>query len=277
MATYAVGDIQGCFGSLSRLLEVIRFNPAHDRLWLVGDLVNRGPDSLAVLRWAVQHEAALEVVLGNHDLHALAVAENVAPMHRSDRLQALLDAPDAPVLLDWLRHRRMAHAEGPYLMVHAGVLPAWDAAQVMALAAEVESALHGAQYRNFLAAMYGNLPDGWQDALQGMERLRVITNAMTRLRVCTPAGAMEFRFKGKPIDAPTGYLPWFEVPGRRSASATVVCGHWSALGLVLRENLIALDTGCLWGGALSAVRLQDLRVFQVPCDAADAVAQPWHA
>lgn len=277
MATYAIGDIQGCYNSLQHLLQHINFDPAHDRLWLVGDLINRGPDSVAVLRWAMRNDAALRVVLGNHDLHALAVAEGYVEAHRNDTLGPLLQAEDSAALLGWLRRQRMAYAEDGYLMVHAGVLPQWSAAQVLELASEVEAVLRGDGYRDFLAHMYGNHPNHWQDNLRGMSRLRVITNALTRLRVCTPDGGMDFRFKGELPDVPHGMLPWFELPGRRSADHTLVFGHWSALGLLLRDNLVALDTGCLWGGSLSAMRLEDRRVFQVPCADSDAVRKLWHA
>jgi bis(5'-nucleosyl)-tetraphosphatase (symmetrical) len=277
MATYAVGDIQGCFTTFSRLLGHIGFNATRDRLWLVGDIINRGPDSLRVLRWVRQHCDILQVVLGNHDLHALAVAEGFVETHRSDTLQALLEAPDGAELLEWLRGRRMAHAEGDYLMVHAGVLPQWDAPQVLALAGEVEAVLRGEDYRYFLSHMYGNQPNHWQDNLRGMGRLRVITNALTRLRVCTPAGEMDFRFKGELANIPDDLTPWFEVNGRRSADKTLLFGHWSALGLLVRDNLVALDTGCLWGGQLTALRLEDRRVFQVPCAAEDAAKKIWRA
>lgn len=277
MATYAIGDIQGCFTSFTHLLEQIGFNSARDRLWLVGDLINRGPDSIAVLRWAQQHDAALHVVLGNHDLHVLAVAEGFIDAHHSDTLQALLAVPDRDELLTWLRGRSMAHAEDDFLMVHAGVLPQWDRQQTLELAQEVEEALRGSGYRDFLAHMYGNHPNHWQDNLHGMSRLRVITNALTRLRVCTASGEMDFRFKGELEKLPAGLMPWFEVPGRKSADSTLIFGHWSALGLMLRDNLVALDTGCLWGGQLSALRLEDRRLFQVPCADADAIAKQWPA
>jgi bis(5'-nucleosyl)-tetraphosphatase (symmetrical) len=270
MATYAVGDIQGCFASFKHLLQEIGFNSQTDRLWLVGDLINRGTDSLGVLRWARAHESAIVTVLGNHDLHALAMAEGFVEMHRCDTLQELLNAPDAGELLRWLRNQRMAYAEGDYLMVHAGVLPQWDARQTLELAAEVETRLRGQDYRYLLSHMYGNQPCHWQDDLHGVSRLRVIINALTRLRICTQAGEMDFRFKGVAKDIPAGYLPWFDMPVRRSADSVLVFGHWSALGLLLRNNLIALDTGCLWGGQLSALRLEDRRLFQVPCAAEDS-------
>ena len=277
MATYAVGDIQGCYTTFTHLLQVIGFNAARDRLWLVGDMINRGPDSLALLRWAMQHEAALEVVLGNHDLHALAVAEGFVEAGRHDTLQAILQAPERNELLQWLRNRRMAHAEDGYLMVHAGVLPQWDVPQTIALAAEVESILRGEDYRYFLSHMYGNQPNHWDEAWHGMARLRVITNALTRLRVCTLSGEMDFRFKGTLADIPAGYKPWFAIEPRRTSGAMLLFGHWSALGLLLRDNLAALDSGCLWGGRLTALRLEDRRVFQVPCAPKDAVKKLWRA
>lgn len=277
MATYAIGDIQGCFSSFNHLLEEIGFNPARDQLWLVGDIINRGPDSVAILRWAKQHEASLRVVLGNHDLHALAVAEGFVPPHRSDTLQALLEAPDRDELLTWLRHRSMAYGEGEYLMIHAGLLPQWESEQVLDLAQEVEAALRGSDYRNFLAHMYGNLPDRWEEGVRGMDRLRVVTNVLTRLRVCSADGVMDFRFKGELDKIPDGLMPWFEVPGRKATDKTLLFGHWSALGLMMRDNLIALDTGCLWGGQLSAVRLEDRRLFQVPCAEQEAIGKLWPA
>ena len=277
MATYAVGDIQGCYASFLQLLEETGFNPARDRLWLVGDLINRGPNSLEVLRWMVRHEACVTTVLGNHDLHALAVAEGFVEANRNDTLDPLLTAPDRESLLGWLRRQPLAHAEGDYLMVHAGVLPQWSAQDTVALASEVEQVLRGEDYRFFLSRMYGNEPDRWLPDLRGMGRLRVITNALTRLRVCTPEGRMEFRFKGELKDIPAGVLPWFDVPARHSADVTVIFGHWSALGLQLRDNLVALDTGCLWGGQLSAMRLEDRQLFQVPCAPQDQVKKLWHA
>ena len=264
MATYAIGDVQGCYDELARLLEAIRFDAVADRLWFTGDLVNRGPASLACLRRVVALGETATVVLGNHDLHLL-VAEGFARKHRTDTFDDILGAPDREELLVWLRHRPLMHAEGGYALVHAGLLPGWTVAQARALAGEVEAALRGEQFAEFCAAMYGNQPDAWDDALAGMDRLRVITNAMTRLRFCSAQGRMEFAAKGETADAPEGYLPWFAVPGRASAEATVVCGHWATLGLRVEPRLIAVDSGCVWGGALSAVRLEDRAVFQVPC------------
>ncbi len=269
MATYAIGDIQGCYHSFRQLLERIDFDSSRDRLWLVGDLINRGSGSLEVLRWVCKHQSSMVVVLGNHDLHAIAVAEGKVSLHKSDTLQAIFDAPDGPELLQWLRHQSMVHADQGYLMVHAGLLPQWSASKALALGAEVEAALRADNYQDFLAHMYGNLPDRWDDSLQGMDRLRVITNALTRLRICTVEGRMDFKFTGALADIPTGYAPWFEVPGRKSADTAIVFGHWSALGLQQKGNLFALDTGCLWGGELTAFRLEDKAIFQVPCSPCD--------
>jgi bis(5'-nucleosyl)-tetraphosphatase (symmetrical) len=263
MPTYAIGDIQGCNTQFQQLLEQLHFDPATDKLWLVGDLVNRGPDSLGVLRLVKSLGDAAVTVLGNHDLHLLAVAEGVADQHHGDTIDDILDAPDRAELLDWLRRQRMLHVEGEHVLAHAGLLPDWSVKKARQLAAEVEVALRGKDYVKFLEHMYGNSPNGWDDELTGYKRLRVITNALTRMRVCTAEGEMEFKFKGELQDVPSGYLPWFDVPDRASASATVIFGHWSALGLQVRPNLLALDTGCLWGGALTAVRLEDRELFQV--------------
>lgn len=265
MATYAIGDLQGCFDSLQELLGETGFNPGRDRLWFVGDLVNRGPRSLEVLRFVKSLGDAAVSVLGNHDLHLLMVAEGRARRHKEDTLGAILEAPDREELLAWLRRLPMMHTEGEYAMVHAGLLPSWTAAQAAQLGREVEQALRGPGWPDLMAHMYGNQPDRWSDSLAGYDRLRVIINAMTRLRICTAGGRMEFSHKGRLEDIPEGYMPWFAVPGRRSARSTVICGHWSALGLLAEKNLIALDTGCLWGRRLSAVRLEDRRVFQVAC------------
>ena len=270
MATYAIGDIQGCYHSFQHLLERIDFNFSRDRLWLVGDIINRGSGSLETLRWIYRHQSAVTMVLGNHDLHALAVAEGFVFQHKHDTLQSILAAPDRAELLHWLRHQPMLHAADGYLMVHAGLLPQWDVGQALALGAEVESALRDESYRDFLAHMYGNQPAGWDESLRGMDRLRLITNAMTRLRACTVDGQMDFRFKGELDDMPAGLMPWFEVPDRRSRNADIIFGHWSAMGLQRCPHLFALDSGCLWGGQLTALRLQDRQIFQVDCDPRDA-------
>ena len=207
------------------------------------------------------------VVLGNHDLHLLALALGHVKGRKDDTLDEVIAAPDANELLDWLRRRPMIHAAGKYTLVHAGLLPRWSIAKARSLAKEVETELRGPGYGKFLARLYGARPERWDDGLTGADRLRVIVNAMTRLRFCTPQGVMEFETKGETTQAPAGYLPWFDVPGRKSARSTVVCGHWSALGLRVAPNLLALDSGCVWGGQLSAIRLKDRRLYQVPCGA----------
>ena len=274
MAIYAVGDVQGCYAELQQLLEQVRFDPAQDKLWLVGDLVNRGPDSLKVLRLVKSLDSSAITVLGNHDLHLLAVAEGVAELHRTDTLDEILNAPDRDELLLWLRNQRLLHVEGNYVLVHAGLLPQWSVAQAASLAREVETALRdNDDYATFLERMYGNTPRGWDDSLTGYKRLRVIVNTFTRMRICTTEGKMEFKFKGEVQNIPPGYLPWYDMPERKSADSTVIFGHWSALGLLLRNDVIALDTGCLWGGPMSAVRLDDRHLFQAACN--NPVAKHW--
>ena len=265
MATYAIGDLQGCFGSLQELLGEIGFNESADRLWLVGDLVNRGPQSLEILRFVKSLGDRAVSVLGNHDLHLLMIAEGRARQHRKDTLGAILAAPDRDELLTWLRGLPLMHSDGEYTMVHAGLLPSWDVDQALDLARETEHVLQGSDWRGLMAQMYGNQPDHWEKALSGYDRLRVIINAMTRLRICTADGRMEFSHKGALEDIPAGYMPWFAVPGRKSAKSTIICGHWSAIGLLAETNLLALDSGCLWGRRLSAVRLEDRRIYQVTC------------
>lgn len=261
MATYAIGDVQGCFDELQALTALLRFEPARDRLWFVGDLVNRGPKSLEVLRYVRALGDSAVSVLGNHDFHLLCLAEGCAKKRADDTLDELLGAPDAPQLLDWLRSRSMLHVQDGYAMVHAGVLPQWSIDKALGLAHEVEGALRGARYREFLANLYGAEPRAWRDDLVGWDRLRVIVNAMARMRFCTAQGEMDMKAKG--TDAPPGYRPWFEL--RPAGERPIVCGHWSALGLKLSERLVALDTGCVWGGSLTALRLEDRALFQVPC------------
>lgn len=273
MAIYAVGDIQGCYIELQQILEQTRFDPAQDQLWLVGDLVNRGPGSLEVLRLVKSLGDSAITVLGNHDLHLLAVAEGVAELNRNDTLGEILNAPDRDELLHWLRNQRLLYAQDGYVLVHAGLLPQWSVAQAGSLAREVEAALRGDDYATFLSRMYGNAPHEWNDDLTGYKRLRVIVNAFTRMRICTKEGEMEFKFKSEVENIPAGYMPWFDVPKRASSKATVICGHWSALGLLVNEKVIALDTGCLWGGPMSAIRLEDRQLFQVSCN--NPVAKHW--
>lgn len=261
MATYAIGDVQGCFDELQALVRRCGFRPARDRLWFVGDLVNRGPKSLEVLRWVRGLGDAAVAVLGNHDLHLITQYEGFERTRRDDTLQEVMEAADARELVDWLRERPMMHAEAGWTMVHAGLLPQWDVGKALSLAREVEQALRGAGYRDFLQNLYGSRPDAWDDCLSGWDRLRVIVNAMTRMRFCTPDGRMDFRAKG--AAAPAGHVPWFEA--RAAAGERLVFGHWSQLGLRLGEHIAALDTGCVWGGALTALRLEDRALFQIAC------------
>jgi bis(5'-nucleosyl)-tetraphosphatase (symmetrical) len=270
MGLYLIGDIQGCDAALGRLLGDIDFSPSRDQIVLLGDLVNRGPDSLAVLRRLQALGDAAQCLLGNHDLHALAVACGAREPHKSDTLHELLAAPDAPELLDWLRHRELAIFRDGLLMVHAGVLPQWDTPKTIALCAEIMPAIRSKgqkDAKNFFQSMYGNASHAWRDDLRCEERSRVIINALTRLRFCSAEGEMEFATKEGAGAAPVGYMPWFDVPGRLTADITVAFGHWSTLGLINRPNLIALDTGCVWGGCLSAMRVDGGRreVIQVKC------------
>lgn len=272
MSTYAIGDIQGCHDSFLRLLETCAFDPTQDRLWLVGDLVNRGPRSLETLRFVKALGAAAVTVLGNHDLYLLMIAEGVEKRRgKDDTLGDILAAPDRDELLDWLRGQPLCHVEGGYCLVHAGLLPQWTAEKARSLAAEVEAMLRGPHYHDTLAHMWGSEPAQWSDELADWDRMRVIVNAMTRMRFCSPDGAMEFQTKGEVADAPPGFLPWFEVPGRASANSVLVTGHWSALGLRVEPKLLALDSGCLWGRHLTAVRLEDRQVFQVDCSPGEAL------
>ncbi len=257
MSLYCIGDVQGCNAALGRLLDEIAFSPSRDTMYLLGDLVNRGPDSLGVLRLLISLGGAARCLLGNHDLHLLAVAHGARRQRRSDTFDDILDAPDRRALLEWLRHQNMALFKHGVLMVHAGVLPGWTCPQTLALAAEVEAVLRGPDIAHFLRHMYGDEPAAWDDTLTGLSRLRVIVNVLTRLRFCTTDGVMEFATKEGVGGAPQGYLPWFDVPGRRTTEVTVAFGHWSTLGWLGRSDVLALDSGCVWGGHLSALRLND--------------------
>ncbi|RZL65658.1 MAG: symmetrical bis(5'-nucleosyl)-tetraphosphatase [Variovorax sp.] len=280
MALYLIGDVQGCDAALGRLLDEIAFSPSRDTVVLLGDLVNRGPESAAVLRRVQGYGSAARSLLGNHDLHLLGVANGARKSGRKDTLDDLLAAPDCDALLDWLRHQSMAlHlrvGDRDLLMLHAGVLPQWSVSDVMRLAAEVEAVLRGPALGDFVRTMYGNTPDRWSETLTGHARLRAIVNALTRLRFCTPEGVMEFESKDGAATAPAGYMPWFDVPGRKTADATVAFGHWSTLGWLSRPDLMSTDTGCVWGGCLSAVRMgttTDAReLIQVKCEQAQRPA-----
>jgi len=258
MAIYAVGDIQGCCDEFDDLLATLAFDRARDRLWLVGDLVNRGPRSLDVLRRVVQLGDAATVVLGNHDLHLLALARGGAEPRGPDAsLRQVLEAPDRERLLDWLQSRPLLHHEpAPGItMIHAGLPPQWDIDLARRCARELETALRGNHSGRLFKAMYGNQPDVWRDDLEGDDRLRFIMNALTRLRVCDARGRLLLKFKGQESEIPAGASPWFRVAGRRSRGARIVCGHWSALGYLDEDGVLLLDTGCVWGGTLTARRL----------------------
>ncbi|HTL27379.1 MAG TPA: symmetrical bis(5'-nucleosyl)-tetraphosphatase [Burkholderiales bacterium] len=262
MATYAIGDVQGCFDELQQLLARIGFDRSRDRLWFVGDLVNRGPKSLEVLRFVRSLGAAAVTVLGNHDLHLVCQHEGIERTRKDDTFADVLGAQDARELVEWLRHQPLLHAEGRYAMVHAALLPDWSMTGSAALAREVELALTGPRYREFLANLYGDRPDRWDDSLQGWDRLRVIVNVMTRMRYCAPDGRIELKAGG--TVPPNGYRAWYDARAVRD-EAVLVCGHWSARGLMLSERFALLDSGCVWGGPLTALRLEDRWLVQVPC------------
>ena len=282
MSLYCIGDLQGCAQPFERLLQKIDFSASRDTLILLGDLVNRGPDSLAVLRRVRALDGAAFSLLGNHDLHLLAVAQGIRRAGRKDTLKAVLRAPDRDALLDWLRQRPLAIARSGWLMVHAGVLPQWSAAQTLALAGEVEQALRAPSFKHFLADMYGDEPRHWTEALRGADRLRVIVNALTRVRFCTADGEMEFASKSGLDSAPPGFFPWFDVPKRATQGQSMAFGHWSALvgpatpgalpdpAIWQRSRTLPMDTGCVWGNCLSAARLGEgageFELIRVDCD-----------
>ena len=256
MARWAIGDVQGCADELAELIARIDFKPDRDQLWFVGDLVNRGPDSLRVLRWVRSLKDNAVCVLGNHDLHLLAVAWVGAKQRKNDTLSAILDAPDRDSLIEWLTERPLAHfaPEPKDLMVHAGVVPRWSVAETLAIGAEVQQALR-TDPRRLLSAMYGDEPDCWRPSLKGLARLRFAVNVLTRMRFCTPDGRIDLKQKGKPDSAPAPWIPWFKAPRRASGNERIIFGHWSALGFYRTEQFIGLDTGCVWGGSLTALNL----------------------
>lgn len=267
---FLIGDVQGCRDALDRLLAEIGFSPSRDHLHALGDLVNRGPDSLGVLQRLRALDGSATHLLGNHDLHLLAVAAGVRRAHRGDTLQAVLDSPEREAWLRWLRQGVLADRAHGWLLVHAGVPPQWDAAQALALAGEVQTLLRNDEaFAAFVPRMYGDLPARWDDALQGDDRMRVIINALTRIRFCTDDGTMEFSVKDGAAAAPPGYAAWFDIALRRSAGTPIAFGHWSTLGPVKRRDLLALDTGCVWGGHLTAARIDGGRreLHQVRCPA----------
>lgn len=274
MSIYVIGDVQGCYRELQVLLQKIGFKPDQDQVWFTGDIINRGPQSLDTLRFVIDLGDSAVTVLGNHDLHCLALACGYGKVHGEDTLDAIFNAPDVEDLLAWLRHRPLIHRDHhyPVTLIHAGLPPQWDIEQASACAAEVEQALQSEDYPEYFANMYGNKPRQWDDSLRGWERLRFITNCFTRLRYLDHDGHPCFNAKGPPGSQPPGYVPWFKAPGRRSAGQTVIFGHWSTLGFYQGDNVIGLDSGCLWGGALTAIRLgvRDKlidEVFQLDCQA----------
>jgi bis(5'-nucleosyl)-tetraphosphatase (symmetrical) len=262
VARYAIGDVQGCMSSLERLLTLISFS-RHDHLWLVGDLVNRGPRSLDVLRWAREHEASITCVLGNHDLHFLARAAGAAPAKKRDTLDELLGAPDCDRLADWLRHRPLVHVDRSYILVHAGLHPRWTADEARRLGGEIERELQGPSWRAFLAQIGGSSPPRWDPRLGGGDRWRAILAYLVRARTLRADGRVEPSFDGPPTNAPPGCVPWFAVPDPAWGTHTVVFGHWAALGLAIGPRHFGLDTGCVWGKTLTAIRLDDRMVFQI--------------
>jgi bis(5'-nucleosyl)-tetraphosphatase (symmetrical) len=260
MANYAIGDIQGCLEPLQCLLKKIAFDPVKDTLWLAGDLINRGPDSLATLRFLYQLRDSIRIILGNHDLHFIAVYYGVRQQGKSDTLNELLSAPDCADLVYWLRHQKLVHHDSTlgFTMVHAGIPPQWDLSEALARAREVETALQSDSPEKFLASMYGNLPSEWSDNLAGVDRLRVITNYFTRMRFCSASGELELQTKESSEAAPEGFAPWFSFSERKMREEKIIFGHWAALeGRVEFDNVFALDTGCVWGGSLTALRLDD--------------------
>ena len=267
MSRHAIGDVQGCCDELRALLSRVGFRADRDRLWLVGDLVNRGPRSLEVLRLVRALGENAVVVLGNHDLHLLAVACGCRAARRSDTLDEILRAPDRDALLEWLATRPLAHYEHGDLLVHAGLVPQWTVETTLELAHEVEHALRH-QPRNLFDHMYGDEPDRWSADLDGTDRLRFAINVMTRMRVCTDDGRIDLRLKGKPPAADSPWRPWFDVPNRRTRATRIIFGHWSALGLIVRDDVIGLDSGCVWGGALTAVDLDGTAASGAPVSVA---------
>jgi bis(5'-nucleosyl)-tetraphosphatase (symmetrical) len=274
MSTYAIGDIQGCYTELQRLLELIHFDPRHDVLWCTGDLVNRGTHSLEVLRFFKQLKERAIVVLGNHDLHLLAVADgHIEYLKPRDTLTAILEAPDCEELITWLRHRPFLHHDTDlgFTLIHAGLPPQWDLLQARQRAAEVEETLRGEKYQKYLANLYGNEPKKWSNKLTGWDRLRFISNCFTRLRYCNTKGHLDMKKKGAPEllkNKNSEVQPWFLLPNRASRDMQIIFGHWSTLGYYADNGVYALDTGCLWGGALTALRLEDKQKFTLPCEGA---------
>ncbi len=271
MRLFAIGDIQGCATAFDMLLRKIAFRPSRDRLWLVGDLVNRGPDSLAVLRRVMGLGRSVTCVLGNHDLHLLATVAGRRELSPADTFDDVLEAPDLREIVDWLRHRPLLHYDtaAKRVLVHAGIPPVWSVTQARAAAREVETQLRSRQWRRALKDMYGGEPSKWSPQLHGAERARYTINALTRMRYCDRRGRLDLSYSGAPGTQPKGLIPWFDVRKRRAANVQIVFGHWAALGLLRRPDVLALDTGCVWGNHLTAVRLdRPGRAVQVSAEAA---------
>lgn len=269
MATYAIGDIQGCFNAFTCVLDKAEFNPSQDYLWVAGDLVNRGPDSLSTLRYIKSLGDHAKVVLGNHDLHMLAVAYGIKPPHRKDTLDDVINAPDAEELFDWLRQQPLLYhcRERNYTMMHAGLAPQWSLDQALNLSREVESALQGPDFKDFLSNMYGDEPDHWSDDLSGWTRLRVITNHLTRMRLCDANGHLDLKHKHGLEDIRSGFKPWFAHSHRKTRNTQILFGHWAALeGESNEDHVYALDTACVWGGRLTMMRLEDHHLFSCSCE-----------
>jgi len=265
MATYAIGDIQGCLTSFENLLTHIDFSPSRDRLWLVGDLVNRGPDSLGVLRFVKSLGSSCIMVLGNHDLHLIAIHAGITSQQKNDTLQPILEAPDCDELVEWLRQKPVLYQESPYVLVHAGILPQWSMDQTRKLAAEVETALRSECYQDSLAMLYRSQACEWKEDLLFEDRIGFTTNALTRMRVCSSKGQINLSFKGEPEYAPPGYSPWFLHPAVSPRSETIIFGHWSAMGALITNKHVGIDGGCIWGGTLIAFRLEDRKIFRSVC------------
>ncbi|HSW70937.1 MAG TPA: symmetrical bis(5'-nucleosyl)-tetraphosphatase [Gammaproteobacteria bacterium] len=271
MTTYAIGDVQGCYSALQKLLKHIQFDPSRDQLWFTGDLVNRGSHSLEVLRFVKGLGSSQKTVLGNHDLHLLACAYHQHPGWEEDTFSAILSAPDREELIDWLRHQTLFYYDQTldFALVHAGLAPSWNLTKALALSQEVESVLQSDQIALFLKHMYGNHPDYWDESLSGWDRLRAITNYFTRVRFCFPNGQLELSDKG-PAEAPHRLLPWFRLPERANAELKIIFGHWAALGGITHTpKVYSLDTGCVWGFKLTAMRLPDEKRFGVSCESED--------
>lgn len=269
MATYAVGDVQGCYRALKKLLKKAHFNEDKDKLWVAGDLINRGPDSLKALRFIKKMGANATFVLGNHDLHLLAHAHGVRDLNPKDTVASILTAKDSDELLDWLQHQPLLHYDPEFdaVLVHAGIPPIWSIEKALEYALEVESALSdSALAKDFFFNMYGNEPDIWQDTLEGTDRLRLITNYLTRMRFCSPTGKLELETKNSPELSPTGFAPWFSHKHHKWGNTQILFGHWAALmGQTHSTQFIGLDTGCVWGGELTMLRLDDQQLFSVDC------------